>query len=255
LEAEVYLITSSSTAIANLRKAVSRAGYRIEALVHEPLATSLAVLTDDEKEVGVALVDMGGGTTELATFRDGRTRHVSTIPWGGFAVTQDLVKGLSIPLAEAERAKERYGAARAQLVDPHEIVELPGPRPGPSRQVSRELIAHIIEQRVDEILGLVARDIERAGEAGKLGAGIVLTGGGASLPGVIEIAQQVFGAPVRIGVPSEGLTGLADSVRRPKFATATGLALYGADVVSGSGGHGAAESAARRIVAWLKDFF
>lgn len=255
LEAEVYLITCSSTAITNLRKAVSRAGYRIEALVHEPLATGLAVLTEDEKEVGVALVDMGGGTTELAIFRDGRTRHLSTIPWGGYAVTQDLVKGLQIPLAEAERAKERYGAAQARLVDPQEIVELPGPRPGPVRQVSRELIAHIIEQRVDEILGLVARDIERAGEAGKFGAGVVLTGGGASLHGVVELAQQVFGAPVRIGVPSEGLTGLADSVRRPKFATATGLALYGADVSAESGGSGGAQGAARRIIAWLKDFF
>jgi cell division protein FtsA len=201
------------------------------------------------------LVDMGGGTTEVAVFRDGKTRHLSTIPWGGFAVTQDLVKGLSIPLAEAERAKERYGAAHAQMVDPRETVELAGPHPGQPRQVSRELIAHIIEQRLDEILGLVARDIERAGEADKLGAGVVLTGGGASLNGSIDVAQQVFGAAVRIGTPGDRLTGLSDSVRRPKFATATGLALYGTErsVETGSGGMG--PGTISRVAAWLKEFF
>ncbi len=256
LEAEVYIITSSSSATQNLKKAINRAGYQIEALVHEPLATSLSVLVEDEKDVGVALVDLGGATTELSIFRDGKMRHFSTIPWGGITVTNDLAKGLSITYAEAERAKERYGVASAQLVDPREMIEVPGPGPGSQRQVARELIAHIIEQRLDEILGLVAREIESAGESGKLGAGVVLTGGGASLAGTTEIAQHVFGMPVRIGTPGEGLVGLVDSVRRPKYATATGLALYGAyrGVETGvSAGFG--DGAMGRLVAWLKEFF
>ncbi len=210
LEAEVYIITSSTPATQNLKKAINRAGYQIEALVHEPLATSLSVLVEDEKDVGVALVDLGGATTELAIFRDGKMRQFSTIPWGGVTVTNDLAKGLSITYTEAERAKERFGVASAQLVDPREMVEVPGPGPGSERQVPRELIAHIIEQRLDEILGLVAREIESAGEDGKLGAGIVLTGGGASLAGTTEVAQHVFGMPVWIGTPGDGRAGLVD---------------------------------------------
>ncbi|MGH7503995.1 MAG: cell division protein FtsA, partial [Longimicrobiales bacterium] len=181
LEAEVYIITSSLAATQNLHKAVSRAGYRIEATIHEPLATARAVLTEDERDVGVALVDLGGSTTELAVFRDGKMRHLASIPWGGSTVTNDLAKGLSVTFAEAEKAKERHGVAFAQLVDPRETVELPGPGPGSMRSVACELIAHIIEQRLDEILGLVAREIDNAGETGKLGAGAVLTGGGAAL--------------------------------------------------------------------------
>lgn len=256
LEAEVYIITSSVAATQNLRKAINRAGYRIEALVHESLATSLSVLVEDEKDVGVALVDLGGATTELAIFRDGKLRHLATIPWGGVTVTNDLAKGLSITYAEAERTKEKYGVASAQLVDPREMVEVPGPGPGSQRKVPRELIAHIIEQRLDEILGLVAREIENAGEKGNLGAGVVLTGGGASLAGTTEVAQHVFGMPVRVGTPGEELVGLVDSVRRPKFATATGLAMYGAHrgIESGiSAGFG--EGAVGRLVAWLKEFF
>lgn len=255
LEAEVYIITGSATAGQNLRKAVSRAGYRVAAFVHEPLASALAVLNADEKELGVALVDLGGGTTEVALFRDGKTRHLATVPWGGVTVTNDMVKGLSIPFAEAERAKERYGAAFTQLVDPRETVELPSPGPGAPRQVARELIAHIIEQRLDEILGIVAKEIESAGETGKLGAGIVLTGGGASLNGTVDVARHVFSAPVRVGIPGEGLTGLADSVRRPKFATATGLALYGGSRQMTGSTASFGSRAATRLVTWLKEFF
>jgi cell division protein FtsA len=253
LEAEVYIITSSLTASQNLRKAVARAGYRIEATVHEPIATSLSVVTDDEKDVGVALVDLGGATTELAIFRDGKMRHLASIPWGGGTVTNDLAKGLSITYTEAEKAKERHGVAFAQLVDPRETVELPGPGPGAKRQVARELIAHIIEQRLDEILGLVARELENAGESSKLGAGAVLTGGGAGLTGAVEVAQHAFGMPVRIGIPGEGLTGLADSVRRPQFATATGLAIFAASMNGGTAGGGS--DAVGRVLGWLKEFF
>jgi cell division protein FtsA len=256
LEAEVYIITSSLTATQNLRKAVSRAGYRIEATIHEPLATAQAVLTEDEKDVGVALVDLGGATTELAIFRDGKMRHLASIPWGGGTVTNDLAKGLSVTYAEAEKAKEKHGVAFAQLVDPRETVELPGPGPGAKRQVARELIAHIVEQRLDEILGLVAREIDTIGETGKLGAGAVLTGGGAGLAGGIEVAQHVFGMPVRVGSPGEGLAGLADSVRRPQFATATGLTLFGAAIALESGFAASfADGVVGRVVDWFREFF
>jgi cell division protein FtsA len=257
LEAELYIITSSAMALQNRSKAIHRAGYKIASLVHEPLAAGKAVLVEDERDVGVALVDLGGVTTELAIFRDGRMRHQATIPWGGVTVTNDLAKGLSITYAEAERAKERYGAASAQLVDPREVVGIPVPGPDKKREISRELIAHIIEQRLDEILGLVAREVESAGEAGSLGAGVVLTGGGASLTGVPDLAHNVFGMSARVGYPGEGLAGLIDSVQGTKYATATGLALYGAEQDMESGGYsgGFAEGAMGRIVTWLKDFF
>src|SRR5690625_126842 len=259
LEAEVYIITSSAIALQNRRRAIERAGYRITALVHEPLAAGQSVLVEDERDVGVALVDLGGAATELAIFEEGRLRHQATIPWGGVTVTNDLAKGLSITYAEAERTKERYGVASAQLVDPREMIEVPGPGPGTKREVPRELVAHIIEQRIDEILGLVAREVESAGvsDPSRLGAGVVLTGGGAALVGATEVAQHVFGLPVRVGFAGEGLSGLADSVRPTKLATATGLALYGAEHSLETGGFtgGFAEGTLGKLVAWLKDFF
>jgi cell division protein FtsA len=253
LEAEVYIITCGAAAAANLRKAVSRAGYKVEAFVHEPLATARAVLTDDEREVGVALADLGAATTELAVFRESKTRHLATIPWGGAAITNDLVKGLSVPFSEAERAKVQYGVASAQLVDPRESVDMPGPGPGARREVARELIAHIIEQRLDEILELAAAEIERAGESEDLGAGIVLTGGGSELTGAVDLAQHVFGLPARVGSPGTDLGGLADAVRKPRFATGTGLALFGAETrMAGGGGM---PGTVGKLVTWLREFF
>ncbi|HIF07838.1 MAG TPA: cell division protein FtsA, partial [Gemmatimonadetes bacterium] len=229
LEADLYLVTCSASAAENIRKSVQRAGYRVQELVLEPLAASRSVLTEDEKEVGVAMVEIGACTTNIAAYTDGEIRHISVLPFGGATLTNDLVRGLSVPFAEAKRAKEHFGVAFAQLVDPRETVELPGPSPGQKRHVARELIAHVIEQRLDEMFGLVHGELEREGLLNKLGAGIVLTGGASTLFGTVELAQQVFAAPVRSGFPGEGLTGLADSVGRPKFATAAGLVLYGAD--------------------------
>ena len=257
LEAEVYLVTSASASTTNIRKAVSRAGFRVQELVLEPLASARAVLTEDEKEVGVAMVELGGGTTDLAVYYEGKIRHVGVLPFGGLTVTNDLVKGLSIPFAEAQRAKEQYGAAFAQMVDPQETVELPGPSPGQRRHVARELIAHVVEQRLDEMFGLVQEELERNELMDKLGAGIVLTGGTTTIPGIVELAQQVFAAPVRAGVPGEGLTGLADSVAFPRFATVAGLALYGADrfMETGQGASTLTSGVVSKIIAWLKEFF
>jgi len=257
LEAEVYLVTSGSASTTNIRKAVSRAGFRVQELVLEPLASARAVLTEDEKEVGVAMVELGGGTTDVAVYFEGKIRHVGILPFGGLTVTNDLVKGLSIPFAEAQKAKEQYGAAFAQMVDPQETVELPGPSPGQRRHVARELIAHIVEQRLDEMFGLVQEELERHQLMDKLGAGIVLTGGATAIPGIVELAQQVFAAPVRAGVPGEGLTGLADSVALPRFATVAGLALYGADrfLETGEGASTLTSGVVSKMAAWLKEFF
>lgn len=257
LETEVYLVTAAASASTNLRKAVSRAGYRVQALVLAPLATARAVLTEDEKEVGVAMVEVGAATTELAAFYEGKIRHVAVLPVGGDSVTNDLVRGLSIPFAEAQRAKEEHAAAFAQLVDPQETVELPGPAPGQTRHVARELIAHIVEQRLDEIFGMVQGELEEADMVDRLNAGVVLTGGSASLQGILEMASQVFASPVRIGVPAEGLSGLADSVRRPRFSTVTGLCLHGADRYheTGEGASTFSSHVISRVGAWIREFF
>lgn len=257
LEADVYLVTCSASAAGNIRKAVSRAGYRVQALVLSPLATARAALSEDEKEVGVAMVEIGAATTQLAVYYEGKIRHVGVLAFGGDTVTNDLVKGLSIPFAEAQKAKEQHAVAFAQLVDPQETIEVPGPSPGQRRHVARELIAHIVEQRLDEMFGLIHEDLDREGLLGRLGAGIVLTGGTAALHGIEEMAAQVFAAPVRIGVPSEGLSGLADAVARPRFTTVTGLCLHGADRFheTGEGASTLSSGIVSRIGAWIREFF
>ncbi|HEU0012905.1 MAG TPA: cell division protein FtsA [Longimicrobium sp.] len=256
LEAEVFIVTGAATAGQNIRKAVTRAGYQVAELVLEPLASSLAVMTQDEKEIGVALVELGGGTTDVCIFHEHKIRHLATLPWGGSTVTNDIAKGLSLPYQEASRAKDRFGVAMAGMVRPEETFEIPGAAAGQTRHVARELLAHIIEQRLDEILGLVASELERSGLAHQLGGGIVLAGGGASLAGVVELAERSFAAPVRVGVPGEGLGGLADSVRRPKFATAAGLAIYGSRrLISDSPDAGAAGASAAGAIKWIRDWF
>lgn len=257
LEAEVFMVAAAGAAARNLRKAVSRAGYEVAQLVLDPLAAGIGVLTAEEREVGSAVVQIGGRTTQIATFLDGKIRHVAVVPCGGINVTNDIVKGLGIPYAEAERVKERLGVASTRRVDPEESIEIPGPGPGARKHVPRELLAHIIEQRMDEILTLVLQEIEGAGYGHQLGGGLVLTGGGASLEGILDIAGSIFTMPVRCGAPGEGLAGLADSVRRPKFATAAGLVLFGVERIRDelSTGQGPAMRALTRLGGWLREFF
>ena len=257
LESEVFLVTCQVTVSANIKKAVNRAGYRVQELVLEPLAGARAVLTEDEKEVGVAMVEIGATTTNIAAYYEGKIQHVAILPFGGSTLTADLVRGLSIPHAEARKAKERYATAFAQLVDPRETVDLPGPSPGQMRSVARELIAHIVEQRLDEMFGIVQGELQDNGVLDKLGAGVVLTGGTVAIPGIVELAQQIFASPVRLGVPSEGLGGLADSVRRPRFAAGTGLALWGADrfAETGRGASTITSGVMTKLGTWLKEFF
>src|SRR5437016_4699262 len=263
LETEMYLVTIGSSPATNLRKSVERAGYKVRDLVLEPLASALATLTEDEKELGVALVEMGAGTTDLAIFHEGKIRHLGTIAFGGNNVTSDIVHGLGVTQADAERLKERYGCAYEPLVDPSDVIQLPSTVAQGDRQIPRELLAHIIHQRMDEIFDLVQRDVSSAGFAGKLSAGVVLSGGAAAMQGSAQLASDVFGTGVRVGVPTENLTGLADSVEAPRFSTAVGLAQYGGSRIALGAGSSARRSkagsgmsgAVERIKFWLQDFF
>jgi cell division protein FtsA len=257
LESEVFLVTCEITSSANITKAVNRAGYRVQELVLEPLAGARAVLTEDEKEVGVAMVDIGANTTDVAAFFEGKIHHVAILPFGGQTLTADLMRGLAVPHREARLAKERHACAFAQMVDPRETVDLPGPAPDQVRSVACELIAHIVEQRLDEMFGIIQGELQDHGVLDKLGAGVVLTGGSSAIPGIVELAQQIFASPVRLGVPSEGLGGLADTVRRPRFAVGAGLALWGADRF-GETGRGASTRTSglvTKLGTWLKEFF
>jgi len=263
LEVEAYLVTVQSTAAQNLRKAVQRAGYRVADLVLEPLAASYAVLTDDEKELGVALVEVGGGSTGVAIFHEGKIRHVASLKYAGAHVTNDLVQGLGVTQADAERLKERHGIAYAPLVDSSEMINLPSTPGQGARQASRELLSHIIHQRLDEIFMLVGREFERAGYGGgRLPAGVVLSGGTAHLPGLVELAREVFAVPVRAGTPELGISGLVDSVQAPRYAVPVGLVLYaarrltqGAATHAASTGDGSVERVLGPLKRWLQDFF
>ncbi|MGH7530364.1 MAG: cell division protein FtsA [Gemmatimonadales bacterium] len=271
LEVEMFLVTAQATAAQNLRKSVQRAGYRVADLVLEPLAASLAVLTDEEKELGVALVEVGGSSTGVTIFHDGKIRHLASLKYAGAHVTSDLVKGLGVTQSDAERLKERHGAAYTPLVDAGEMVALPSTQGQGERQASRELLAHIIHERVDEIFQLVAREFDRAGYGGsgsagtRLPAGVVLTGGTAHLPGMVELAREAFAVPVRAGQPELGIAGLVDSVQAPRYAVPVGLVLYAARKAAW-GGAGASSvlfgSMAGRgdklfgpLKRWLQDFF
>src|SRR6266513_356261 len=256
----MYLVTVQSTAAQNLRRSVERARYRPAELVLEPLAASYAVLTDDEKELGVALVEVGGGSTGVAVFHEGKIRHLASLKYAGTHVTSDLVAGLGVTQADAERLKERHGVAYQPLVDASEMINLPSTPSQGARQASRELLSHIIHQRVDEIFQLAQREFERAGYGGgRLPAGVVLTGGTAHLPGMVELARDAFAVPVRAG-----MSGLGDSVQAPRYAVPVGLVLYAARRLAQGGGGVPSGSLARSagverwfgpLKRWLQDFF
>jgi cell division protein FtsA len=265
LETEMYLVTIGASPAMNLRKSVERAGYHVQELVLEPLASALSVLTEDEKELGVALVEMGAGTTDIAVFHEGKIRHLGTVNYGGNNVTSDIVQGIGVTQADAERLKERYGCAYEPLVNPDDMIQLPSTVAQGDRQVPREVLAHIIHQRMDEIFNLVLGEIQRAGFAQRLNGGVVITGGAAAMEGVGDLAADVFGTGVRIGSPAENIGGLSDSVDAPRFATVVGLALYGAHrsaagFAPASGRQRAFAGAGvdrftKKIKTWLEDFF
>jgi cell division protein FtsA len=268
LETEMYLVTIGSSPAMNLRKAVEKAGYKVQDLVIEPLASALSVLTEDEKELGVCLVEMGAGTTDIAVFHEGKIRHLGTVGYGGSTVTSDIVHGLGVTQNDAERLKEQYGCAFEPMVDHSEVIKLPSTVAQGTREIPRELLAHIIHQRTAEIFELVVRDVEAAGFIKRLAAGVVVTGGAAAQPGTAELASEVFGVGARVGQPQENLSGLADSVDSPRYSTVVGLAHFGAHRVAiglGSAGKGkrlsmanatpSFDGVAERFKTWLQDFF
>jgi cell division protein FtsA len=232
LEVEVHLVTGATTSVRNVVRSVNRAGLQVQDLVLEPLASAEAVISAEEKELGILLIDLGGGTTDVALFRDGAVWHTSSLPLGGDHISNDIAVGLRTPTADAEELKKRHGCALTALVREDEVVDVPSVGGRKARQLSRQILSEIIQPRVEEIFTLVARDLVRAGLNDVAAGGVVVTGGSSIMHGVPELAEQVFDMPVRRGVPS-GLSGLADVVQSPIHATAVGLALYGAR------GHGA----------------
>jgi cell division protein FtsA len=254
LESEVCIVTAESTVCRDLSKAVDRAGYRPEELIMSPLASGMAVLADVDREAGVALVDLGGASTDLLVYVNRRLRHVASVPWGSASVTRDIARGLGVPEEEASRLKARYGVARRRAVDPKEQLEVSGASLGSNRRVSRELLAHIIEQRLDEVLGLIYEELEREELLDRLGAGVVLTGCGAGLPETEALARSVFNLPVRLGVPGRGLSGKTDALREAAFTASAGLALFG-NLRRQSGGWTGATRTLSRVGEWLRDFF
>jgi cell division protein FtsA len=226
LEGKVHIITGAVTSAQNIIKCANKAGLDVNDIILEQLGASEAVLDRDEREIGVALLDIGGGTTDLAIFVGGTIQHTSVIALAGNHVTHDISIGLRTPKQEAERLKMRYGCALASMIRKDETIEVPSVGGRKPRILSRKTLAEIIEPRMEEIFELVNQNLNDSGLADLLGAGIVLTGGGSIMEGTVELAERVFGMPIRLGVP-RWIGGLTDLVTSPLYATSVGLALYG----------------------------
>ena len=227
LETKVHIVTGAVSAAQNVIKCVRRCGLEVVDLILQPLASSYATLSDDEKELGVCLVDIGAGTTDIAVFTRGAIRHTAVLPVAGDQITNDIAMALRTPTAEAEEIKIHHGVAMHTLADPEEMIEVPGVGDRPSRRLSRQALADVIEPRVSEIYELVQAELRRSGYEELLSSGIVLTGGSADMAGMVELGEDVFHMPVRVGVPLYG-GGLADVVCQARYAAAMGLVLEGA---------------------------
>ncbi|NQZ78008.1 MAG: cell division protein FtsA, partial [Ekhidna sp.] len=222
------IITAQTNAINNINKCVKKAGLQIENLILEPLASSLSVLSDEEKEAGVCLVDIGGGTTDVAVFYDNIIRHTSVIPFGGNIITSDIKQGCMVMEHQAELLKTKFGKAISEEASPNEIVSIPGLRNRPPKEISIKNLAHIIEARMEEIIELVHTEIISSGYNKKLAAGIVVTGGGSQLTNLSQLFEYMTGLDTRIGYPNEHLgRSKVDAAKSPMYATTVGLVLSG----------------------------
>jgi cell division protein FtsA len=260
LEVDVHIVTGAVTSAQNICKSVLRAGIEVRDIVLEPLASSYAVLEQEERDMGVCLVDVGGGTTDVALFTQGSVRHTSVIGLGGQNVTNDVAIGLRTSWSHAESIKCASGTALAEQIEKGEMVEVPGVAGRAPRQVPRQMLAAIIEPRMEEVFALVRRELVGARYGRSLTAGIVLTGGGALLEGAVELAEKVFELPVRLGIP-RGFTGMADSVTNPIYATALGLALFGVESQEPGSGrivegpNGLSDGKFESVLGRMKDWF
>ncbi len=227
LEAKVHIVTGAVASAQNIIKCANQTGLNVADIVLQQLASAEACLNPDEKELGVILVDIGGGTTDIALFAGGSLRHTAVVALGGNHITNDLAVGLRTPLPEAERLKKKYGCAQAKMVKEDETIKVPGVGGREPKNISRKVIAEIIEPRVEEIFSLVQREMLKTGTDLPLAAGVVITGGSAALDGIENLGEGFFNLPVRIGYPT-GIGGLADVVNSPMYSTGVGLILYGA---------------------------
>jgi len=226
LEAKVHMVTGAVSAAQNIIKCVRRCGLEVDDIILEQLASSYAVLTDDEKDLGICLVDIGGGTTDIAVFTEGSIRHTAVIPIAGDQVTNDIAVALRTPTQNAEDIKIKYACALTQLASAEESIEVPSVGDRPPRKLARHTLAEVVEPRYEELLGLIQAELRRSGFEDRVAAGIVLTGGSAKIEGLVELAEEVFHMPVRLGVP-QYVTGLVDVVRNPIYSTGVGLLLFG----------------------------
>ena len=226
LEAKVHLVTGAVGAAQNIIKCVRRCGLEVDDIILEQLASSYSVLTEDEKELGVCLVDIGGGTTDIAVFADGAIRHTAVIPIAGDQVTNDIAVALRTPTQYADEIKIKYACALRQLANADETIEVPSVGDRPPRKLSRQTLAEVVEPRYDELLSLVQAELRKSGFEDIIAAGVVLTGGSSKMEGVVDLAEEIFHMPVRLGSP-QYVSGLSDVVSNPIHATGVGLLLYG----------------------------
>jgi cell division protein FtsA len=258
LEAKVHIVTGAVASAQNIIKSCQRAGCDVADIVLEQLASADAVLSSDEKELGVAMIDIGGGTTDIAIFVDGAIKHTAVLSLGGNHLTNDIAVGLRTPMAEAEKIKQQYGCCLTSMVGKDETIEVPSVGGREPRVLSRQLLAEILEPRVEEIFTLVNREIVRSGFEDVIASGVVITGGTCILPGMPELAEQVFNLPVRRGVPRD-IGGLTDVVNSPIYATGVGLVKYGSKNLQTKnfaiGQQNVFDKVIRRMKEWFGEFF
>lgn len=254
LEAEVHIVTAAATAVRNIYRAINRCELEAEALVLESLASSYALLTDEEQELGVAVIDIGGGITDIAVYFDQSIRHTSTVPLGGKNVTNDIAIGLRTPIDQAEEIKLQFGAAMPAQVNADEMISVPGVGSRATRDISRHVLASIIGPRMEEIFSMAQREVRKANYPETLAAGIVLTGGGALLPGAAELAEQIFDMPVKIGLP-RGFDGLIDMADSPIHTTGIGLIQYGVRHGEEVMSKGKTKGFFKKIEKWFNEHF
>jgi len=258
LEAKVHVVTGAVASIQNIVKSVNRVGLDIEDLVLEQLAASEAVLSPDEKDLGVVLIDIGGSTTGIAVFSEGSIKHTAMLPVGGNYLTSDIATGLRTPFNEAEKIKLNYGCALTSMIPKEETIEVPSVGGREAREVSRQILGRIIEPRMEEILNMASKEIVRSGFEELLAAGVVLTGGTSLLPGINELAEHIFEMPVRSGIPS-GVGGLSDVVTSPACATGVGLIIYGSKQTSSESVYkktgNVFDNMIKTIKKWFLEFF